>query len=104
MAAYWEDAKIIVNALRRDGLDYWAERLNRSGAGAATGGELADGYFALLVEILDLPSMSDDTRDKAEQLFLRLGKDLYHSDEIRKKSVASIRSRIEARRRYKPEQ
>jgi hypothetical protein len=98
MLRYWEEAKIVGEALRAQGHDYWAKRLERATEAACTGGELAQSYFGLLVEILDLQSVSGDARDKAQGLFSRLSKDLYHDEVTARHSADHVRSYVKARR------
>ena len=96
---YWEEADLVANALRDEGHEYWAQRLKQAGAGAVMGGELAGAYFALLVEILDLPAVSGEARSKAQQFFSRLSNDLYYGNESHAaESVDYVRARIKQRR------
>jgi hypothetical protein len=66
----------IVAALRRDGLDFWAERLRRSKQGIFSGTQLGLVWRSHLVRIVDLPSISDHTRVETQRLLADFDKEL----------------------------
>jgi hypothetical protein len=66
----------IANALKQDGLDFMAERLRRSHIGIFSGTELTLKWRWNLVQILELPSISERTKTMASGLLTELERDL----------------------------
>jgi hypothetical protein len=66
----------IANALKQDGFDFMSERLRRSHEGIFSGTELTLKWHWNLVQILELPSISERTRTLASGLLAELEKDL----------------------------
>jgi hypothetical protein len=64
----------LANALKKDGLDFVAERLRKSHKGIFSGTELALKWRWNLVQILELPSISEGTRTKATRLLADIEK------------------------------
>ena len=61
----YQEIEVVAAALKRDGLEYDAERLLRAHQGIFNGTELFMAWRWNLDKILELPSISIDTREKA---------------------------------------
>jgi hypothetical protein len=66
----------IANTLKQDAFDFMAERLRRSHIGIFSGTELTLKWRWNLVQILELPSISERMRTLASELLAELEKDL----------------------------